>query len=348
MSAVRELEVDLASALLAASAVAAEGAGTKSASNARTADICVVAHVDEDAAELIAELPDGSRLPRPVLDELTCNALITGAVFDRCGEAIWKTSTRRDANTTQRRILNAKWGGCFHCGANFAICQPHHIEAFSRGGPTRIENLVPACWSCHQLIHRDGWQIHRSPDGKHTLHPPQRVHYGPAHAPEDHRHVIADPPLVTAPAGFRAEDGHEALLAATAEINTARDCPALDAMTRPESKPAAPPAATTEINTACGSPAPGGTPTRTEPAPPLTPVAKPQVRTASGASTGLAAARATLRNAHVRAAHSTRDGPDRDPTHRGWIGHGSDVPGWAGYGSAGGAAVTSNPHGSES
>ena len=235
----RTLPQCLADALDDFTAGVADDARAKSASGAVPADICVVAHVDDDTAELIADLPDGSRLPRSVLDELTCNAAITGAVFDRCGKAIWKTTARRDANTTQRRILNAKWGGCFHCGANFAICQPHHIEPFSRGGPTRIENLVPACWSCHQLIHRDGWQIHKNPDGNHTLHPPQRIHHGPTHAPEYHQPVIADPPAFTAPTEFRAGDGHAALLAATTEMSTGLDGPAPDAMTGTEFKPAA-------------------------------------------------------------------------------------------------------------
>ena len=36
------------------------------------ADICVVAHVDDALGELIAELPDGTRLPPAVLDELAC------------------------------------------------------------------------------------------------------------------------------------------------------------------------------------------------------------------------------------------------------------------------------------
>ncbi len=161
------------------------------------ADICVVAHVDDDTGRLIGELPDGSRLPEAVLDELGCNATITGVIFDRSGKPVWQTTAGRDATATQRRILKAKWGGCFHCGANFAICQPHHINPVSRGGQTHVENLVPACWECHQLIHHDGWQIHKSPDGNHTLHPPERIHYGPAHMPEQPPPIIAAPQLFT-------------------------------------------------------------------------------------------------------------------------------------------------------
>ena len=148
------------------------------------ADICVVAHVDNDTGELIAELPDGERLPAAVLERLACNAKLTGVVYDRKGKPIWRTHSRRTVTESQWQLLIAKWGGCFHCGANPGICQGHHIEPASRGGPTKLDNLVPACWSCHHRIHHDGWWILKSPDGNHTLHPPDRTHHGPAIAPE--------------------------------------------------------------------------------------------------------------------------------------------------------------------
>ena len=154
------------------------------------ADICVVAHVDDDTARLVAELPDGTRLPAGVLDTLTSNAKLTGLIYDRRGKPIWRTESRPTATAAQRQILNTRWGGCFHCGTHFAICQPHHIEPVSQGGPTKLDNLVPACWDCHNRIHRNGWQIHKNPDGNHTLHPPHQITYGPACAPDD-------PPLFT-------------------------------------------------------------------------------------------------------------------------------------------------------
>ena len=148
------------------------------------ADICVVAHVDNDTGKLIAELPDGERLPQAVLEQLACNAKLTGVVYDRKGKPIWRTESRRTVTESQWQLLIAKWGGCFHCGANPGICQGHHIEPASQGGPTKLDNLVPACWTCHHRIHHNGWQIHKHPDGNHTLHPPDRIHHGPAHAPE--------------------------------------------------------------------------------------------------------------------------------------------------------------------
>ena len=148
------------------------------------ADICVVAHVDDDTGKLIAELPDGERLPTAVLEQLSCNAKLTGVVYDRTGKPIWRTQSRRTVTESQWQLLIARYGGCFHCGANPGICQGHHIEPASRGGPTKLDNLVPACWTCHHRIHHNGWQIHKSPDGNHTLHPPDRVHHGPALAPD--------------------------------------------------------------------------------------------------------------------------------------------------------------------
>ena len=162
------------------------------------ADICVVAHVDDDTGELIAELPDGERLPKTVLEQLACNAKLTGVVYDRKGKPIWRTESRRTVTESQWQLLIAKWGGCFHCGANPGICQGHHIEPASRGGPTKLDNLVPACWTCHHRIHHDGWRIHKRPDGNHTLHPPDRIHHGPAHAP--------DQPLLYGPGIERGRD----------------------------------------------------------------------------------------------------------------------------------------------
>ena len=167
-----------------------------SAGNGKTfADICVVAHVDDDTGQLIAELPDGVRLPQQVLEQLACNAKVCGVVYDRKGKPIWRTQARRTVTEAQWQLLIARYGGCFHCGANPAICQGHHIEPVSQGGPTKLDNLVPACWSCHHRIHHDGWQIHKRPDGQHTLHPPDRIHYGPALRPQY-------PPL------FRSSDHH--------------------------------------------------------------------------------------------------------------------------------------------
>ena len=147
------------------------------------ADICVVAHVDEGTGKLVAELPDGARLPESVLEELACNSVITPTIYNTRGALLWQGHSKRTATSTQLKALKAIYGGCFACGFDFDACQAHHVRPVSQGGPTDIDNLVPACWTCHNKIHHFGWQIH-GPPGKRSLHPPNTVTYGPAHAPE--------------------------------------------------------------------------------------------------------------------------------------------------------------------
>ncbi len=158
------------------------------------ADITVLARVDDSTRDLIYELSDGSRLPPAVVEELTCNARLTGLVYDRRGDALWRTRSRRSVSETQWQALLATYGGCFHCGAGPSMCQAHHITPFSQGGATSLDNLIMVCWNCHHRIHHDNWQIHKHADGSHTLHPPQHTsqpRHGPAHADDWPPHPAA-------------------------------------------------------------------------------------------------------------------------------------------------------------
>ena len=159
------------------------GTAPGGASGKPFADICVVAHVDEVTGKLIAELPDGERLPRSVLEELACNSRFTGVIYDRRGRAIWRAHSVRRATEAQRQLLIARDGGCFACGAHPDICDAHHVRPVSQGGATSLDNMVLACWRCHNKIHHFGWQIN-GPPGNRTLHPPETATYGPAHGPE--------------------------------------------------------------------------------------------------------------------------------------------------------------------
>ena len=161
------------------------GGGTANGTSPRpSADICVMVHADDETAKLIAELPDRTRLPRSVLDALSCDAAIAGVICDRQGSPIWRSYASRGATETQRQILFAKYGGCFHCGANPGLCQIHHIEPVWLGGKTEINNLVPLCWGCHSLIHEHHWWILKRTLGHHSMHPPEHTRHGPAHQPD--------------------------------------------------------------------------------------------------------------------------------------------------------------------
>ncbi len=148
-----------------------------------------------------------------VLDELSCNARWTGLVFDHCGDAIWRSRSRRTVTDTQWQTLLAIYGGCFHCGAPPGICQAHHITAYSRGGDTSLKNLIMVCWSCHHKIHHHNWRIREHPDGSHTLHPPdQTPRYGPAHAEDPEPENPLHQARARAPARVQSSGARRALV----------------------------------------------------------------------------------------------------------------------------------------
>lgn len=62
------------------------------------------------------------------------------------------------------RALNARDQRCRWPGCDRPVgwTSPHHIEFWSRGGPTKLHNLVLLCHTHHRNVHEGGWQVIRS------------------------------------------------------------------------------------------------------------------------------------------------------------------------------------------
>ncbi len=148
-----------------------------------SADITIVQHLSADGTEAFAEVAGGEVIPRSVLEEHFCNARIKGVVFSSEGVPLWHGHSKRVATKAQTNALRARYGACGGCGADMWICQGHHVQAVSQGGPTNIDNMMLLCWGCHQKVHLHGWR--EAPDGRglYTIRPPERTRHGPAHAP---------------------------------------------------------------------------------------------------------------------------------------------------------------------
>ncbi|NIR35371.1 MAG: DUF222 domain-containing protein [Actinobacteria bacterium] len=112
-----------------------------------------------------AHLPDGTPLPRAVLERMACDAVITGVVFDGPGRPIWVGRDHRTATIAQWKALIARDGGCVGCGAEPGRCEAHHIIAWQVGGPTDITNLVLVCSRCHHDLHDRGLNLMQTPTG---------------------------------------------------------------------------------------------------------------------------------------------------------------------------------------
>lgn len=59
----------------------------------------------------------------------------------------------------QKLALAERDGGCAFCGAPPGHTIVHHIDWWSRGGRTDLDNGILLCVACHHRIHDDGWEI---------------------------------------------------------------------------------------------------------------------------------------------------------------------------------------------
>ena len=153
-------------------------------------DITIVQHLSPEGDKVFAEIAGGGVIPQSVLEEQFCNARIVGVVFSSKGLPLWRGPALPRPTKAQMDALIARYGGCGGCGEHSAMCQAHHIRPRSEGGPTDVDNLIPLCWGCHDKVHYYDWQVVLDGD-LHTIAPPERIRYGPAHAP--------DPPPIHSP-----------------------------------------------------------------------------------------------------------------------------------------------------
>ena len=76
-----------------------------------------------------------------------------------------------------RRLLELRDRGCAFPGCDRppAWTQAHHIIAWSRGGPTTVDNGVLLCGHHHRLIHQGHWTVTIAHDGQPEFTPPEWI-----------------------------------------------------------------------------------------------------------------------------------------------------------------------------
>lgn len=85
---------------------------------------------------------------------LTCNADLIGVIRDADGATIAHGKRRRVVSAAQRRALMIRDGSC-----RFPSChrrtrlEAHHVQHWSRGGATDLDNLLLLCRFHHMACH---------------------------------------------------------------------------------------------------------------------------------------------------------------------------------------------------
>jgi hypothetical protein len=118
----------------------------------------------------VATLNLGPALPKPVREELTCEALVRTWIRDQRGN-VNLGRTQRVVGDQLRTVVEWRDGGTCRvpgCGACKWL-HIHHIWHWDKGGPTDTWNLVALCPAHHRAVHRGDLIIRGDADSELTF-----------------------------------------------------------------------------------------------------------------------------------------------------------------------------------
>jgi hypothetical protein len=129
----------------------------------------VVVHVDSETlaadTEGRSELADGQSLAAETVRRLSCDASLVDVV-EQDGRLLSLGRKRRTVSPALRRALNARDRSCRFPGCERTrFVEAHHVQHWSRGGETNLENLVLLCRRHHRLVHERGYTLSLDADG---------------------------------------------------------------------------------------------------------------------------------------------------------------------------------------
>jgi hypothetical protein len=129
----------------------------------------VVVHADLDVlfdVDAKAVLEGGPVIGGSTLRRLLCNARLQAVVEHPDGSVAGLGRMSREPPAWMMRQLRHRDDACRFPGCDARrFTQAHHVEWWSRGGATDLDNLVLVCSFHHKLVHEHGWSIDRKDDG---------------------------------------------------------------------------------------------------------------------------------------------------------------------------------------
>jgi hypothetical protein len=140
---------------------------------------------------------DGPAISLPTARALACSSLVSWMLHDSAGKLLDLGRRRRRPNAALRRAARDR----DKCRCRFPGCESrrvdlHHVQHWSHGGPTSLDNLVSLCPFHHKLVHDRGYLIAARPDGTFAFWQPDGT-------------PVPSCPALPAPAGTIA-DWHDA------------------------------------------------------------------------------------------------------------------------------------------
>jgi Domain of unknown function (DUF222)/HNH endonuclease len=136
---------------------------------------------------------DGPAISPATAQMIACSATWTWMLHDSAGKLLDVGRRRRRANAALRRAARER----DTCRCRFPGCESrrvdlHHIQYWSNGGQTKLDNLISLCKYHHMLVHDRGYLIAAARDGTFTFYWPDGTLIPPCPALPPPGGTIAD------------------------------------------------------------------------------------------------------------------------------------------------------------
>ncbi|MDZ7881765.1 MAG: DUF222 domain-containing protein [Mycobacterium sp.] len=149
------------------------------------------------AAGFVDSLGFGGPISTRTADLIMCDSTLTAVTVDGAGAPLDVGRAERLFTPAIRKGLAVRDRGCAHpgCGRPVSWCDAHHIQPWSSGGTTCIDNGVLLCRLHHTAIHHGGWQVYLGADRHPWFIPPyDPTGPEPAHLRSHARRTMTDLP----------------------------------------------------------------------------------------------------------------------------------------------------------
>ena len=103
---------------------------------------------------------------------LACDASVVVMTHDREGNVLDVGRKRRTPPPALRRALDHRDRGCRFPGCRNRFCESHHVQHWTRGGETKLGNLLLFCRRHHRCFHEGGWTMELGEAGEARVYRP--------------------------------------------------------------------------------------------------------------------------------------------------------------------------------
>jgi hypothetical protein len=106
------------------------------------------------------EIENGPVIHAETARRMSCDGRIEFVLHNELGEAVGIGRVDRNPPAWLRRQVRKRDRGCTFpgCGSK-RFLHHHHIQHWTKGGPTDLGNLVSVCTFHHKLVHEYGWNV---------------------------------------------------------------------------------------------------------------------------------------------------------------------------------------------